>query len=127
MIADDDASSRRLLELLILKMGHKVLFAEDGQECIDLIEREAVDILLLDINMPKKDGFGVLEHLNDLKIQTPVIMVTASDEIPTVVRCIRMGACEYITKPIDKENLRIAVNGAIKEHEIQRVIRSING
>ncbi len=121
LIADDDATSRKQLGHFISKMGHRILIANDGQECIDIIEREAVDILLLDIKMPKKDGFDVLEHLKGLKIQIPVIMVTASDEIEMAVRCMQLGAYTYITKgKLDSEVLRIAVSGAIKAFNLQQ-------
>jgi DNA-binding NtrC family response regulator len=123
LIADDDSSSRKLLGHFISKMGHNILFAEDGETCIQLINEEPVDILLLDINMPKKDGFDVMTHLSERSIKIPVIMVTASNEIPLAVRCIKMGAYEYLTKPLDIERLRIVFRNAIKETVLQNEVQ----
>ncbi|NTV01682.1 MAG: sigma-54-dependent Fis family transcriptional regulator [Chlorobiaceae bacterium] len=126
LIADDDISSRKLLGHLMSKMGHSVLFAEDGLNCIRLIREQPVDILLLDINMPKKNGFDVLSHLAEQGLKTPVIMVTASDEIEIAVRCIKMGASNYLTKEkLSGESLRIAVSGAIREFDLKKEVREL--
>jgi DNA-binding NtrC family response regulator len=125
LIADDDASSRKLLGHFIAKMGYNIIFAEDGEMCIELINDNPVDILLLDINMPKKDGFDVMSYLAEQSIRIPVIMVTASNEIPLAVRCIKMGAYEYLTKPLDIERLRIVFRNAIKETVLQNEVQQL--
>lgn len=125
LIADDDSSSRKLLGHFISKMGYNTIFAEDGEMCISLINDNPVDILLLDINMPKKDGFGVMSYLAERSIKLPVIMVTASNEIPLAVRCIKMGAYEYLTKPLDIERLRIVFRNAIKETVLQNEVQQL--
>ena len=123
LIADDDSSSRKLLGHFISKMGHSILFAEDGVSCIGIINEQPIDILLLDINMPKKDGFDVMSYLAEQNIRIPVIMVTASNEIPLAVRCIKMGAYEYLTKPLDVERLRIVFRNAVKETVLQNEVQ----
>ncbi|NTU92771.1 MAG: sigma-54-dependent Fis family transcriptional regulator [Chlorobiaceae bacterium] len=125
LIADDDSSSRKLLGHFISKMGYNTQFAEDGEICIELINKSPVDILLLDINMPKKDGFDVMSYLAERNIRIPVIMVTASNEIPLAVRCIKMGAYEYLTKPLDIERLRIVFRNAIKETVLQNEVQQL--
>lgn len=125
LIADDDSSSRKLLGHFISKMGHSILFAEDGESCIETINDQQIDILLLDINMPKKDGFDVMSHLAERNLKIPVIMVTASNEIPLAVRCIKMGAYEYLTKPLDIERLRIVFRNAIKETVLQNEVQQL--
>ena len=125
LIADDDSSSRKLLGHFISKMGHTVLFAEDGVSCIETINDNSIDLLLLDINMPKKDGFDVMSHLSERNLKIPVIMVTASNEIPLAVRCIKMGAYEYLTKPLDIERLRIVFRNAIKETVLQNEVQQL--
>lgn len=124
LIADDDSSSRKLLGHFISKMGYDTLFAEDGEQCIDLISEQPVDLLLLDINMPKKDGFDVMRHLTERNIGIPVIMVTASNDIPQAVRCIKLGAYEYLTKPIDAERLRIVVRNANEVQQLKKELRT---
>lgn len=125
LIADDDSSSRKLLGHFIAKMGHSVMFAEDGVSCIESINEHPIDILLLDINMPKKDGFDVISHLSERNLKIPVIMVTASNEIALAVKCIKMGAYEYLTKPLDIERLRIVFRNAIKETVLQNEVQEL--
>jgi two-component system response regulator AtoC len=125
LIADDDSSSRKLLGHFIGKMGHKVLFAEDGEACIAQLIENKVDILLLDINMPNKDGFEVMSNLAERKIKIPVIMVTASNDIPLAVRCIKMGAYEYLTKPLDIERLQIVIRNAVTETGLQNEVQQL--
>jgi two-component system response regulator AtoC len=124
LIADDDSSSRKLLGHFISRMGCSVLFAEDGLNCIDIIDEQPIDILLLDINMPKKDGFDVMSYLAEMNIRIPVIMVTASNEIPMAVRCIKMGAYDFLTKPLDAERLRIVVRNAIELQRLRKKLRT---
>lgn len=124
LIADDDSSSRKLLGHFISKMGYETLFAEDGEQCIELIAEQPVDLLLLDINMPKKDGFDVMRYLTERNIGIPVIMVTASNEIPLAVRCIKLGAYEYLTKPIDAERLRLVVRNANEVQQLKKELRT---
>lgn len=125
LIADDDVASRKLLGHFISKMGYSVLFAEDGDSCIKMLNEERIDVLLLDINMPKKDGFDVMSHLSDHEIKLPVIMVTASNEIPLAVRCIKMGAYEYLTKPVDIERLKIVFRNTISETDLHYEVQQL--
>lgn len=125
LVADDDLSQRKLLGHFIGKMGFDVLFAKDGEECINMVNNHPVDLLLLDINMPKKDGFEVMSHLTERNLRLPVIMVTASNDIPLAVRCIKMGAYEYLTKPLDIERLNIVLRNAIDETKLRRKVREL--
>jgi len=125
LVADDEQSSRIMLGHFIKKMGYEPIYAIDGEECIEILEREEIDILLLDIHMPKKDGFEVMTYLKDHNIRIPVIMVTASHEIPKTVRCIKMGAYEYLTKPLDTERLQIVLRNALSESELHDTVKQL--
>ncbi len=125
LVADDEPSSRILLGHFIKKMGYEPVNAIDGEECIEILQREEIDILLLDIQMPKKNGFEVMSYLKDHNIRIPVIMVTASHEIPQTVRCIKMGAYEYLTKPLDTERLQIILRNALSESELYDTVKQL--
>lgn len=118
LIADDEKSTRILLTHFLKKMGYEPVDAIDGEECIEILEREQIDLLLLDITMPKKDGFAVMSYLQSKGRSLPVIMVTASHDIPQTVKCIKMGAYEYLTKPLDVDRLQIVLRNAITESEL---------
>lgn len=106
-------------------MGHKVLYAADGEHCIAMLKENPVDILLLDIHMPNKDGFDVMTWLTSNNIRIPVIMITASNEIPLAVRCIKMGAYEYLTKPLDVERLQIVFRNAVIENTLKNEVSEL--
>ncbi|ASQ90140.1 sigma-54-dependent Fis family transcriptional regulator [Prosthecochloris sp. GSB1] len=125
LIADDEKSTRILLTHFLKKMGYEPVDAIDGEECIEILEREHIDLLLLDITMPKKDGFAVMSYLQDKGLSLPVIMVTASHDIPQTVKCIKMGAYEYLTKPLDVDRLQIVLRNAITESELYNKVSQL--
>ena len=98
LIADDNRVNRLLLGRGLEHKGHTVAFAEHGREALELLRRHDFDLLLLDVIMPELDGYLVLEevqrdpHLRD----TPVIVTSALDELDSVVRCLEMGAEDYL-------------------------------
>ncbi len=120
LIADDSAVMRTLISHVIKKQGFNVLAAPDGDACIHMLNSEKIDLLLLDINMPGKDGMEVLSYLNANDIALPVIMITASDDISQAVKCIKMGAYEYLTKPVDNDRLEITVKNALSESSLKK-------
>jgi len=123
LIADDDNTSRRILSHFVQKMGYVPIVAEDGEECIRCLTEQAPNVILLDINMPKKDGFEVMLHMKAHNIVTPVIMITASHDIPHAVKCIKLGAYEYLTKPLSIDRLEIVMRNALAESSLQSQIQ----
>lgn len=122
LIADDDETSRRVISHFVSKMGYTPHVVSDGEECIKKAEEQEMHVLLLDITMPKKDGFDVMNHLKENNITLPVIMVTSSHEIPLAVKCIKMGAFEYLTKPVSIERLEIVLRNALSGSQLQHQV-----
>jgi len=122
LIADDDETSRRVISHFVSKMGYTPHLVSDGEECIRKAEEQEMHVLLLDITMPKKDGFDVMNHLKENNITLPVIMVTSSHEIPLAVKCIKMGAFEYLTKPVSIERLEIVLRNALSGSQLQHQV-----
>ena len=125
LIADDDGISRKLLRRLLEQEGHEVLPASDGEEALALFADEPCDVVLLDILMPGLDGISVLEQLKQTPAgeHVPVIMVSAVDETESVVRCIEIGADDYLTKPFNPVILRARINAGLSKkrlHELER-------
>jgi DNA-binding response OmpR family regulator len=102
-VAEDDADLRGVLTASLTRGGHHVIPARDGAEALAAIDREKVDLLVLDLVMPNIDGFEVLarlkEHRNADTI--PVIVVTGTDRSSTELQALRLGANVYLTKPIE--------------------------
>ena len=125
LIADDDNTTRRILSHYVQKMGYATVEAKDGDECIQCISETTFDVVLLDINMPKKNGFEVMQHLKAHKFSMPVIMITASYDVPNAVTCIKLGAYEYLTKPLDIERLEIVMRNALAESCLKNQVQEL--
>jgi class 3 adenylate cyclase len=125
LIADDATVSRRLLRRLLEQDGHTVHVAADGVEALALFAAEAIDVVLLDIVMPELDGISVLERLKATPggEHVPVIMISAVDEIASVVRCVESGADDYLPKPFNPVILRARINAGLTKkrlHDLER-------
>lgn len=117
LVVDDDALNRDVLAERLTRQGHIVTTAADGEEALVQARQHEYDLILLDVMMPRLDGYGALralkadEHLRFI----PVIMVSALDELSSVVRCIEIGAHDYLPKPFNATLLRARVGACLRE------------
>jgi CheY-like chemotaxis protein len=111
LIADDKASSRELLRVILEHMGHSVLEAEDGHTVVQIAKRTVPDLILLDLRMPLVDGFGAFRilRLDPQLSQIPVVVLTASATMGEEEAIRAAGFDEYLTKPISVAGLREVV------------------
>lgn len=127
LIVDDNRMNRLLLSRGLEQQGHKVAFAENGRQAVDLLRRQPFDLVLLDVEMPEMNGYQVLEclhadhHLRDI----PVIMTSALDEIDSVVRCIELGAEDYLTKPINPILLKARISASLEKKHLRDQQRAL--
>jgi adenylate cyclase len=123
LVVDDDAVNRKLLEHNLLADGHRVVSAKDGNEALERLSDEPVDIVLLDVLMPGLDGFGVLEHIrSDSELQDlPVIMISGLGDFDSVIRCIELGAEDYLPKPFDPVLLRARISAALNKRRVHEL------
>jgi adenylate cyclase len=117
LIADDDPLNRELLATALKNEGCEVMTAEDGLRALRFLRSDpaAFDLLLLDVMMPGLDGYDVLRHLRGETelARMPVIVVSAIDDIASVVKCLELGADDYLTKPFDPVLLRARINSSL--------------
>ncbi|MCE5180680.1 MAG: response regulator [Betaproteobacteria bacterium] len=120
LIVDDMEVNRTLLDRLLKKDNFHLSFAEDGHEALEKIRVGNFDLVLLDIMMPNLDGIQVLSSLKtDEKLRhIPVIMISALNEMDNVVRCIEMGAEDYLPKPFNRILLRARVNASLEKKRV---------
>jgi len=121
LVVDDNKINRMLLSRSLETQGHLVETAENGKEGLEKIRTGAFDLVLLDIEMPEMDGFQVLEAcLKDVELrQLPIIMTSAMDELDAVVKCVELGAEDYLTKPINPILLRARVNASLEKKRLR--------
>jgi DNA-binding response OmpR family regulator len=105
LVADDDAMILNLLDRFLSSAGYEVLRALDGDTAVDMARERKPDILMLDIFMPGKDGLDVLKELRAEMPQTGFVMITGNDDEEVARTCLRMGAFDYISKPINLSSL----------------------
>lgn len=109
LVVDDEPLMREMLTRYLARRGYAVTTAADGAQAMESLKRSRPDLIILDLRMPVKDGLEVLEALRQEGSKVPVIMVTCNQEIELAMRAMRLGACDYITKPIDLDYLETAV------------------
>ena len=117
LIVDDNQENRDVLARRLQKQGHWAVTAAGGQEALEALADQPFDLVLLDIMMPEMDGYEVLSQIKaDPRTQRlPVIMISALDELDSVVRCIEMGAADYLPKPFNPTLLRARVGASLRE------------
>jgi len=121
LVVDDERLNRMLLRRALQDQGHTVLEAADGLEALAELAREQVDVVLLDLVMPGLDGYGALARIKaDPALQhLPVIVVSGVDEIESVVRCIGMGATDYLPKPFQPAILKARVDSSLSAKRLR--------
>lgn len=120
LVVDDDPVTRQMLSGTLEERGHRVTTADDGRRGLDLVRSERFDVVLLDVLMPHLNGYDVLEHMKgDEELRhIPVVMVTSVDEVESAVRCIELGADDYLSKPIDPVLLIARVNAGLNKKRL---------
>jgi adenylate cyclase len=121
LVVDDNKINRMLLSRSLEQQGHLVETAVNGMEGLEKIRSGEFDLVLLDIEMPVMNGFEVLEAcLNDFELrQIPIIMTSAVDELDAVVKCVELGAEDYLVKPINPILLRARVNASLEKKRLR--------
>src|SRR5579883_3437412 len=110
LVAEDDLATSQAWSELIVAWGFRVEIAEDGKRALELIESYQPHILLLDLRLPQKDGIQVLSELREKGLHIPTIMISGEGEIPDAVQAIKLGAYDYLRKPVDPSHLRLLLN-----------------
>ncbi len=120
LIVDDNAADCNLLSHLVLAQGYQVATAANGKQAIAMIQTEAYDLILLDIMMPEVNGYEVLEWIRASSWQhIPTIMISALDRLDSVVRCIQMGATDYLSKPFNHTLLKARLSACLEQKRLR--------
>lgn len=120
LVVDDLDVNRDLLLRRMRRMGHEAGEAENGRAALNKMEQETWDLVLLDITMPVMDGYETLRHLraDPRHAQTPVVMVSAIDDTESVVRCLELGADDYVTKPFNAVILQARIESSLAKKRL---------
>lgn len=121
LVVDDNAANREMLSRRLAREGHRVQVVANGPAALALLRQQSIDLVLLDVLMPEMSGYEVLQRLtadDDLR-EIPVIMISALDEMESVVRCIELGAEDYLPKPFDPVLLRARIGACLEKKRLR--------
>ena len=119
LVVDDEAHMRRVLEIMVKQLGHRVLTAADGAQALQVLEREKVDLVLTDLRMPVLDGIGLLTAMVERGINAPAIVMTAQGSVATAVEAMKLGAQDYLLRPFDIEVLELSIQRVLSREQLR--------
>ncbi len=120
LVVDDEPSHRQMLEAVLTADGYEVQQADDGQEAINSVEERFYDLILMDVRMSRVSGIEALKKIKELSPGIPVIIMTAYASVSTAVDALKSGAYDYLTKPLDIEELKILVSKALRQRQLEQ-------
>jgi CheY-like chemotaxis protein len=117
LVADDEPNVRLMLKTALELSGYNVKEAVSGTDALEKVERNAPDLMLLDMRMPDVDGIGVLEHMRQWppERRPRVVVLTAHGSVPLAVRAVRLGASDFLERPVTPEDLRLSVASVLDD------------
>ncbi len=116
LVVDDEVRNLRLMEAMLMPLGYEVILAGDGEEALEKVREIPPDVILLDVMMPRMDGFEVARRLKEDEETTiiPIVMVTALREVSDRVKALEVGADDFLSKPVERTELRARVQSLVK-------------
>jgi two-component system response regulator HydG len=120
LVVDDEQSHRLMLKAILTREGYAVSEADDGSSAVQAVEKESFDLILMDIRMGDMDGIEALRRIKKTSPSIPVVMMTAYASLKTAVEALKSGAYDYLTKPLDVEELKILVRKALEYYRLHQ-------
>ncbi|MCH7549635.1 MAG: sigma-54-dependent Fis family transcriptional regulator, partial [Candidatus Krumholzibacteriota bacterium] len=127
LLADDDDSVRRVFQFKMVKRGHDVTTAEDGQQALDRLAEETFDLMVSDIRMPKVDGIELLAKARRVQPDLKVILITAHATVVQAVEAVKLGAFDYITKPFDDDEFFAVIDKVVAFRRLEEENQLLRG
>jgi two-component system response regulator HydG len=120
LVVDDESSHRKMIEAVLAEEGYEIDQADNGQAAIDAIEERFYDLVIMDIRMPKVGGIDALKKIKMLSPAIPIIIMTAYASVGSAVDALKAGAYDYLTKPLDIEELKLLVAKALRHQQLEQ-------
>lgn len=118
MVVEDDHNTRKLMETVLNENGYETVLAKDGEEALNLLDTNHVDLILLDIMMPFMDGFEFLKLLRSTGWNLPILMVTAKESVEDKKKGFILGTDDYMVKPVDEEEMILRIGALLRRAKI---------
>ena len=127
LVVEDDAELRQLFRRVLEKNGYEALEAADGQEALDVLDRQYIDLIISDIMMPVMDGYELVRSLRDAGISIPVLMITAKDAFDDMRRGFLSGTDDYMVKPVNVNEMVLRVGALLRRARMISERREVLG
>jgi len=131
LVVDDEKSVRDSLRMILEYERYEVLFAENGEQALKTVQGSTVDVVLLDVKMAGMDGIEVLQRVREKRPELPVIMISGHGTIETAVEATKLGAFDFLPKPLDRDKLLVTIRNALHQarlaHEKQKLEETVEG
>lgn len=118
LVVDDDKNTRKLFRAVLEADGYKVSTAENGEEALEIMDRECISLVVLDVMMPKMDGYEFTKTLRDVNNTLPILMISAKQMPEDKKQGFLVGTDDYITKPIDEEEMLLRIKALLRRAKI---------
>jgi DNA-binding NtrC family response regulator len=126
LVIDDDPMSQQIIAHCLEKNGFRVRLAMDGESGLTLLAHNSIDAIVADYMMPKLDGIGLIEKMNEMALEVPLIMVTGHGTISHAVKAMQHGAAHYLTKPVDPDELITVLQKVLRQCQWRREIEHLH-
>ena len=124
LLVDDEEGIRKVLGISLMDIGYQVLTAENGKDGLDVFRQHAPPIVLTDIKMPSMDGIELLQQIKAESPDTEVVMLTGHGDMDLAIKCLKLEATDFITKPINDDILEIALKRANDRIDMRKQLRA---
>jgi DNA-binding response OmpR family regulator len=118
MVVEDDPNTRKLMNAILSQNGYEVILAENGEHALDLLDKKHVDLIVLDIMMPRMDGYEFTETLRETSCTTPILMVSAKETPQDKKKGFLIGTDDYMVKPFDEEEFILRIAALLRRSRI---------
>ena len=127
LVAEDDKNARRLFQIVLEENGFRVHTAANGQEAMDILDREYIDLVVLDVMMPQMDGYEFTKQIRSANSNLPILMVSAMQEPMDKKKGFLVGTDDYMTKPVDHEEMLLRIRALLRRARITSERRIVVG
>ena len=127
LVVDDEQGIRQALDRYLRRLGYRVLLAEHGEAALRLLASDPPQAMLSDIRMPGMSGVELVPKALAIQADLAIIMLTAIDEPKTAIECLRLGASDYLIKPLDLEELEVSLRSALRKRQLEIDRRELEG
>ena len=118
LVVEDNANTRKLMEAVLIQNGYQPILAKDGVEALEILDRKHVDLIVLDIMMPRMDGYEFTRTLRESGCELPILMVTAKEKPADKKKGFLIGTDDYMVKPVDEEEMILRIAALLRRSRI---------